>query len=56
MSKNAGKEVEKVLNSGYVGQGPKVDEFEKDLRKKLISVNNMLIKRPEIELPAFSSI
>ena len=30
MSKNASSEVEKVLNSGYIGQGPKVDEFESE--------------------------
>ena len=32
MSENAAPEVGKVLNSGYVGQGPKVEEFEKDLK------------------------
>jgi len=32
MSENAAPEVAKVLNSGYIGQGPKVEEFEKDLR------------------------
>jgi dTDP-4-amino-4,6-dideoxygalactose transaminase len=32
MSPNASNEVSKVLNSGYIGQGPKVDEFEKNLR------------------------
>jgi dTDP-4-amino-4,6-dideoxygalactose transaminase len=32
MSPKAGEEVTKVLNSGYIGQGPKVDEFENDLR------------------------
>jgi dTDP-4-amino-4,6-dideoxygalactose transaminase len=32
MSKSAAPAVEKVLNSGYVGQGPKVDEFEENLR------------------------
>jgi dTDP-4-amino-4,6-dideoxygalactose transaminase len=32
MSENAAPEVAKVLNSGYIGQGPKVDEFEEDLR------------------------
>jgi dTDP-4-amino-4,6-dideoxygalactose transaminase len=29
MSPNAADEVSKVLNSGYIGQGPKVEEFEK---------------------------
>jgi dTDP-4-amino-4,6-dideoxygalactose transaminase len=32
MSPKAGEEVVKVLNSGYIGQGPKVDEFENNLR------------------------
>lgn len=33
MSPTAAEEVAKVLNSGYVGQGPKVEEFETKLRK-----------------------
>lgn len=33
MSPTASDEVGKVLNSGYVGQGPKVEEFENQLRK-----------------------
>lgn len=33
MSPNAAPEVTKVLNSGYIGQGPKVEEFENDLKK-----------------------
>lgn len=32
MSPNAGPEVTKVLNSGFIGQGPKVEEFEFALR------------------------
>jgi dTDP-4-amino-4,6-dideoxygalactose transaminase len=32
MSKNASRAVEKVLNSGYIGQGPMVEQFEKDLK------------------------
>lgn len=28
MAETAGEEVSKILNSGYIGQGPKVDEFE----------------------------
>jgi dTDP-4-amino-4,6-dideoxygalactose transaminase len=32
MSDTAGEEVAKVLNSGYIGQGSKVEEFEKNLR------------------------
>jgi dTDP-4-amino-4,6-dideoxygalactose transaminase len=33
MSPTAAEEVSKVLNSGYIGQGPKVDEFEKQLKE-----------------------
>ena len=33
MDKNAHKEVKKVLNSGFIGQGPKVEEFESELRE-----------------------
>lgn len=46
MSPTAEKEVGKVLNSGFIGQGPKVDLFEKELQKlfetnrRLISVNS----------------
>lgn len=32
MSPNAGDEVAKVLNSGYIGQGEKVEEFESNLK------------------------
>ena len=32
MSENAGPEVTKILNSGYIGQGEKVEEFESNLR------------------------
>lgn len=32
MSENAGPEVTKILNSGYIGQGEKVEEFESKLR------------------------
>lgn len=31
MSKDAPKDTEKTLTSGYIGQGPKVDEFERKL-------------------------
>ncbi len=31
MAPTAKEEVGKVLDSGYIGQGPKVDEFEKQL-------------------------
>lgn len=33
MSDNASKEVAKVLDSGYIGQGPMVDKFEKNLKE-----------------------
>ena len=32
MSKEAPAEVSKILTSGYVGQGPVVDDFEKHLK------------------------
>ena len=32
MGKNVHKEVRKVLESGFIGQGPKVEEFESVLR------------------------
>ena len=32
MSPTAADEVGKILNSGYIGQGPKVEEFEKNLQ------------------------
>ena len=32
MAETAATEVAKVLNSGYIGQGPKVDAFERELR------------------------
>lgn len=45
MSPTAAKEVGEVLNSGYIGQGPKVDEFEKILKNHfnhdyLLTVNS----------------
>lgn len=46
MSPTAGEELAKVLNSGFIGQGPKVDLFEKELKnlfetdKRVISVNS----------------
>ena len=33
MSDNASREVTKVLESGYIGQGPMVDKFEKNLKE-----------------------
>ena len=35
MSSHAGDEVSKILNSGYIGQGSKVNEFETKLEKYL---------------------
>jgi dTDP-4-amino-4,6-dideoxygalactose transaminase len=46
MSPTAGEETTKVLNSGFIGQGAKVDLFEKELAKlfetdkRIISVNS----------------
>jgi dTDP-4-amino-4,6-dideoxygalactose transaminase len=45
MAPTAADEVAKVLNSGYIGQGPKVDEFEKQLQSffevdKLVTLNS----------------
>jgi dTDP-4-amino-4,6-dideoxygalactose transaminase len=39
MSENVGDLVKNVLHSGYISQGPKVDEFEKELQKALKSKN-----------------
>jgi dTDP-4-amino-4,6-dideoxygalactose transaminase len=41
MAPDASKEVSKVLSSGYIGQGPKVDEFEKALETHL-GVSNLV--------------
>lgn len=44
MASEVGESVTQVLNSGYVGQGPKVEEFEKLLEnkfnKKVLTVNS----------------
>ena len=34
MSNKASEEVTKVLTSGFIGQGPKVEEFEEMLRQR----------------------
>ena len=65
MSENAAPEVAKVLNSGYVGQGPKVEEFEKNLKDffdvdYLLTINSAtsaehlalhMLKKPYMEWP-----
>jgi dTDP-4-amino-4,6-dideoxygalactose transaminase len=45
MSPNAAPEVTKILNSGYIGQGPKVDQYEADLKEffnvdRLVTLNS----------------
>lgn len=45
MSPDAAPEVSKILNSGYIGQGPKVDEYENDLKEffnvdRLVTLNS----------------
>jgi len=45
MSPNAAPEVAKILNSGYIGQGPKVDEYEQNLKQffnvdRLVTLNS----------------
>ena len=35
MSKKASKEASKIINSGYIGQGPIVDKFENELSNYL---------------------
>ena len=37
MSKKASKEASKIINSGFIGQGPIVEQFEEDLRHKIYS-------------------
>ena len=65
MSENAAPEVAKVLNSGYVGQGPKVEEFEKNLKDffnvdYLLTINSAtsaehlalhMLKKPHVDWP-----
>lgn len=34
MSKNASKEATKIINSGFIGQGPIVEKFENELKKR----------------------
>jgi dTDP-4-amino-4,6-dideoxygalactose transaminase len=65
MSETAAPEVAKVLNSGYVGQGPKVEEFEKNLKDffdvdYLLTINSAtsaehlalhMLKKPQADWP-----
>jgi dTDP-4-amino-4,6-dideoxygalactose transaminase len=39
MAPTAAEKVSGVLNSGFIGQGPKVDEFESDLKSHLLCSN-----------------
>ena len=41
MNPNAKVEVSKVLDSGYIGQGQKVEQFEKDL-KNYLNIDSLL--------------
>jgi dTDP-4-amino-4,6-dideoxygalactose transaminase len=43
MSSNASDSVAKVLNSGFIGQGPKVEELELDLSKYFGQYNNNVL-------------
>lgn len=43
MSSNAADSVTNVLNSGFIGQGPKVEELEKDLSKYFGQFNNNVL-------------
>ena len=43
MSSNAADSVAKVLNSGFIGQGPKVEELESDLSKYFGQFNNNVL-------------
>jgi dTDP-4-amino-4,6-dideoxygalactose transaminase len=65
MSETAAPEVAKVLNSGYVGQGPKVEEFENNLKDffdvdYLLTINSAtsaehlalhMLKKPHTDWP-----
>jgi dTDP-4-amino-4,6-dideoxygalactose transaminase len=43
MSSNAADSIAKVLNSGFIGQGPKVEELENDLSKYFGQFNNNVL-------------
>ena len=66
MSPNAGEEVKKVLDSGYIGQGEKVNEFENKLKEyieadRVLTINSgtsalhlalHLLKKPKKDITA----
>jgi dTDP-4-amino-4,6-dideoxygalactose transaminase len=70
MSPTAADEVGKILNSGYIGQGPKVEEFEKNLKDylnidKLVTLNSgtsglhlalHLLKKPQKHIKDFDGM
>lgn len=70
MSSTAADEVGKVLNSGYIGQGPKVDELEKQIQNYLdfdyvITLNSgtsalhlalHLLKKPSENIKTFEGV
>ena len=70
MAPTAADEVGKVLNSGYIGQGPKVDEFETQLQNyldfdRVLTLNSgtsslhlalHLLKKPQTNVKQFDSI
>ena len=67
MAPTAAEEVAKVLNSGYIGQGPKVDQLEKDLQNfldsdRIVTLNSgtsalhlalHLLKKPQTNTKTF---
>ncbi len=70
MNPLAKEEVAKVLDSGYIGQGPKVDEFEEQLRQylgveHLVTLNSgtsglhlalHMLKQPYVLVDGYSEI
>ena len=70
MSENAPEEVTKVLKSGFIGQGSKVDEFESKLKEffksDYVATTNAatsaehlalhLLKKPEMNIEVFNGL
>jgi dTDP-4-amino-4,6-dideoxygalactose transaminase len=70
MAPTAAEEVAKVLNSGYIGQGPKVDQLEKDLQNfldsdRIVTLNSgtsalhlalHLLKKPQTNQKTFEGV